>query len=239
MSMRDLTRRSKKVIQMSKMAELAAEQQQSTELIKYHDGIDPFAAYASAMGGTGKLLKFSKGDFTAGESNEEVPPGTKFIANVEDLQIGWNRWEDGKPAEHVLGRLADSFSPPRREALGHTDQTQWKTGTDGNAIDPWQFVNYLPLVRLDDLEQHTFTTSSRGGLNAIGKLCGQFHRLRWKHRGHLPVIALEVGAYQHADYGKIKFPVLKIVDWQPEGGEGAPLPDAPSTGAELNDEIPF
>jgi hypothetical protein len=125
-----------------------------------------------------------------------------------------------------------------RQTLGYTNTAEWEAGADGAPKDPWQFVNYLPLVRLDDGEAYSFTTSSRGGLNAIGKLAGQFARLRWKHRGMVPVVAIEVGSYQHDRYGKIKFPVFRIVDWQPEGGEGAPVPDAPSIADELSDEIP-
>jgi hypothetical protein len=199
----------------------------NTEMIKYSDAGDPFAAYAAAMGGQqGKLLKFSKGDYTAAEDDEDVPIGTQFVAILEELTIGWIRWENGKPVDPILGRLVDKFMPPNRDELGYTNKAEWDADAKGNPQDPWAFVNYLPLIRIDNGEAYTFTTRSRGGLNAIGKLSGQFARQRRKHHGQMPIVALEVGSYPHDDYGRIKFPVLRIVDWREHSDEPRQQPAA-------------
>src|SRR5262249_31529942 len=81
--------------------------------------------------------------------------------------------------------------------------------------DPWQFQNDIVMVAVDGGKLYTFTTSSRGGLNAVGELCKAYGKQVRQHPNKLPVIALDVGSYQHSNrsYGRIKFPVFKIVDW--------------------------
>src|SRR5437868_829437 len=114
----------------------------SSELIQYGEG-DPFAAYATAMSPNtivGKLLKFSKGDYTVGENSEEVRAGTMFVANMDEFLVAWVRWVDGKPAEHVMGRVAEQWVPPPRSKLGSTDKSDWECDKDGKPKDPWQFT---------------------------------------------------------------------------------------------------
>ena len=53
---------------------------------------DPFTAYANAMAPrniVGTLLRFSKGDYLAGEEGAAVPGGTMMTANVGELLVGW------------------------------------------------------------------------------------------------------------------------------------------------------
>jgi hypothetical protein len=175
----------------------------SNQVVQYGKG-DPFAAYAAQMGNA-KLLRFSKGDYTAGEAAEEIPEGTQFVANMDELRIGWICWENSKPVEERMGRIIDGFQTPLRADLGRTETALWEAGPDGPK-DPWQLTNTLPLVKLDDGEEFKFTTSSRGGIGALAKLAGQFARVRAQHPSEWPIIALEVGSYQHETYGKIKFP---------------------------------
>src|SRR5262249_771929 len=131
--------------------------------------VDPFEAYADAVSPrniVGSLLKFSKGDYLAGEDGVLVPAGTTFTANADELRVGWVRWCDGKPVEHIMQRVADGAVPPKREELGDQDQSTWELDSTGQPRDPWQLTNYLPLM--NELgELFTFTTSSRGGLGAI------------------------------------------------------------------------
>jgi hypothetical protein len=72
----------------------------------------------------------------------------------------------------------------------------------GRERDPWQFSNYLilktPGEKGDDA-LFTFTTSSRGGLNAIGELCKAYGKAMRQRPDELPVIALGVGSYQHSN----------------------------------------
>lgn len=163
----------------------------------------------------GKLLKFSKGDFLCGENDDEVEEGTQFVANMDELMVGWIRWADMKPTDQIMGRVAEGYQPPKRHELGDDDKSRWETDEQGHERDPWQFSNYLILKSVDGDELFTFTTSSRGGLNAIGELCKSYGKLMRQKPDEYPVIELGVGSYQHSNkaYGRIKFPTFKIVGW--------------------------
>jgi hypothetical protein len=67
----------------------------------------------------------------------------------------------------------------------------------------------------DEDSLFTFTTSSRGGLNAIGELCKAYGKAMRQRPDEFPIVALKVGSYQHSNkaYGRIKFPILEVVGW--------------------------
>ena len=182
---------------------------------------DPFEAYANAVAPQtiiGKLLRFSKGDYVAGEEGKEITKGSTFTANVDELLAGWVKWSGGKPVEHIMLRVAEGHILPKREALGDDDASRWETDSLGAPRDPWQFTNYLPL--LDERgEIFTFATSSRGGITAIGDLTRRYARHRRAgHRDVHPMIALDVGSYQHQnrEYGRIKYPLFTPMGWAPK-----------------------
>lgn len=184
------------------------------------DDFDPFAAYAAAHGGSrivGSLLKFSKGDYLVGQNGDIMQEGTQLAVNMNELLVGWIKWQDKKPAEQLMGRLADRFVPAKRDALGDTDKSLWETDDDGNPQDPWQFTNYL-LMKMPGIDDQdalfTFTASSHGGIGAITKLCDSYSKLRrMRSPGEMPVIKLGVERYQHKKYGWIKNPEFKITGW--------------------------
>jgi len=178
----------------------------------------------------GRLLRFNKfGEYRAGQDDEEIPCGTKMVAYMNSLCVGYQCWKDGRPAGMAMGPIAEGFVPPKRETLGDLDKSQWETFDDGREKDPWQFTNTIVLALLEDTsELFTFSVSSKGGLNAIAQLALKYgERLRQKP-DEAPVFELQVGSYQHPNrsYGEIRFPILKIIDWIPtkdlpplDGGE--------------------
>jgi hypothetical protein len=178
---------------------------------------DPFSAYASAMKARtidGELLKFSKGDYFAGLDDKPVPIGTRLVAIMDRLKIGFIRWSNNAPGDHIMGFVADNFNPPRRSELGDLDKTLWDTDNNGVPRDPWQFTNHLPFASpYDHSCIYTFATASRGGLKAIGELCREHGRNN--RQGCLPVVLLQVDSYLHHEktYGRIKVPVFKIVGY--------------------------
>src|SRR5262245_14317654 len=111
---------------------------------------DAFEAYANAVAPRtiiGTLLRFSKGDYVAGEEGKEIHLGSIFTANVDELLAGWIKWFGGKPVEHVMVRVAEGVASPKREELGDSDSCRWETDSAGVLPrDPWQFTNYLPLL---------------------------------------------------------------------------------------------
>ena len=185
--------------------------------------VNPFLAYGEAQNQraiVGKLLRFTKGDFLAGQEDEEVPVGTQFVANMDEMLAGWIRWENNRPTDHVMGKVSSGYQPPRRNELGDTDKDAWEVDLAGEPRDPWQFSNYLLLKGTGgDSELYTFTTSSKGGLDALGELCKAYGAAMAQRPDEYPVVALGVNAYDHPNraLGRIKVPVFKIVGWAPKG----------------------
>ncbi len=91
---------------------------------------DPFAAYGDAASTqifVGDLLKCSKGDYYAGQEERPIPLGTRVIANMHELMVGWVKWEDNKPSEQMMGRLIEGHRPAPRKELGDLDKEEWET----------------------------------------------------------------------------------------------------------------
>jgi hypothetical protein len=217
---------------------------------------DPFMAYADAVKPQhilGKLLKHSKGDYTAGEDDESIPAGTKMVAAMDLLTLGYVHWTAGKPDEHRMVLVADGVQPPRRAELGDSDPAQWEKDAKGEPRDSWQLSQYLPMIDQTG-ELFTFSTSSRGGIGALAALARTYARGRAGHPERFPVVELRVDSYQHSNsaYGKIKVPAFKAVGWEAKGTfwqaagmEAAPSPKGGGLGAEtvaedeMSDSIPF
>jgi hypothetical protein len=111
----------------------------------------------------GKLLKFSKGEYLAGQDNEEIAEGTRLVVNMDELMVGFQKWEGGKPADSEMGRVAEGFRPPKRADLGDLDESRWETDDRGQPRDPWQLTNVVVLKAADGDQIYTFATSSKGG----------------------------------------------------------------------------
>ena len=184
-------------------------------------GGNPFAIYGEAAGGgyiVGELLKFSKGDWLAGQENREIADMTKLVAVMDSLVVGWQRWENQRPVAYRMGLLVENFIPPPREELGDSDEALWESDDNGDARDPWQLTNYLQLVDPKNKDTvFTFSSSSKGGLGAVAKLCREYGRISEKeHRDdQYPVVMLSAGSYAHRDrsLGRIKFPQFNIISW--------------------------
>lgn len=183
-----------------------------------------FEQYASDVGATrmirGRMLKCNKGDWLAGEDNAEIPNGTKLVANMDQLLTGWVKWAEGKPDKQIMGLVAEGFQPPPRSTLGDTDESLWEVWADGRPNDPWVKTVYLimkePGVDVEAEEQlFTFTTSSDGGHRCIGDVAAKYGRHMRTNPGEMPIIELGVEVYEHAQYGRIKKPIMKVVGWEP------------------------
>ena len=161
----------------------------------------------------GRLLKFVKGKWETGD--DSVPDGTEFVAHVDQLARGWVRFEDGKVTDRRIGKVADGFIPPKRDELPDNDPTKWvDKDTSGKPRDPWVVQWLLPLISVEAGDLVTFVTGSRGGIDAVRKLCRIYGH---KHRGRLlPIVALRTRSYKHSLYGRIETPDLPVVGWEGE-----------------------
>jgi hypothetical protein len=178
------------------------------------------------------LLKFTKqGEFAVSDV-DNIPDGTRCVAHADEIDLGWVRWADGRPEERRVGRVADTFVPPRREDLGDNDVQLWDLQYDGTRRDPWQFQMSVPVTRLDTQETYRFTVQSKGGLACLGKLTRAYgRRVQDERAPGLPVVELKADSYKHRKYGKIFFPAMIVVGWT--GETGKPL----SLAEEMNDDI--
>jgi hypothetical protein len=164
-----------------------------------------YAEAASCSDIVGTRLKFSKGEYTAEREDEEILEGTELIANLDELKIGWMKWERGKPVDKQMGRPADRYFPPKRADLGDNDPDEWETDDRGRPRDPWQWTNYLLLKEPEGDRLFTFVASSVGGTRAVGKLAGLYGKRLHHEQNEFPLIALKVGSYRHwnREFGKI------------------------------------
>jgi hypothetical protein len=193
-----------------------------TETTALTPAVNPYLQYGKAAAGRnfiGTLLKFNKfGEYVAGQDNEEIALGTKCAGHMSSLFIGWQRWEDGKPVEHIMGAVAEGFVPPLRSTLGYHDKSQWECFDDGREKDPWAFTNTMVLTTIEDEPQvFTFTTTSKGGIGALGKLAMNHGQHQQRRPDEVPVVELRRGSYKHKnrEYGEIRVPIFKIVDRMP------------------------
>lgn len=224
------------------VAKLEAKQQELAN-IGPADYYEEYGRQASSRPIVGKLLKFSKGDYLAGQDNEEFEEGTELVACMDTLQVGWVKWVDSSPVDQRMGLLMEGHKPEKRGELGDSDEDQWEVDEQsGKPRDPWQFANQLILRPLDwsgeDDELYTFVTQSKGGVSAIGNLCKYYGREMRQRPGDYPVIKLEVDSYMHSNkqFGRIKVPLLTPTeDWvakDPVTKRKAPAkPDAKGKGS--------
>jgi len=218
--------------------------------------IDPYDAFADAVAPQhilGKLLKFSKGDWLAGENSEPVQLATTFVAGMHTMMTGWVCWKNFKPVDHIMISVGSRLLPPRRPMLGDNDPSEWETDDRGQKKDPWQLTSYLPLVASGDLGVFTFTGTSKGALDTLGKLSRAYAARRRRHPDELPIVTLGVSGYQHPrrELGYIKVPTFTVTGWEKAerfneamalAGYTAPdtEPEAkPDTNNDMNDDIPF
>jgi len=158
------------------------------------------AAASVLRGSASKLyMKFVRGDFTNGSDLEEVRPGTKFAVNVSAIGRGYRRWQDGQVADQRLVALASGETPIARGELGYLDRDEWDHDESNRPIDPWQIVFEIPLREVGGKwREITLAGGSRGMEKAVRDLLDDYLAIADQKAPELvPVIALQVGRYQH------------------------------------------
>lgn len=184
-------------------------------------GGDPYAAYGAKVGTQGTFLSFQNGEFQAGQDKTELPVGTRLVANMPGLRVGWQRWSGGRVVEDRTQLLTDRIEPASRDTLGYDDESLWerpeptKARPNPDARDPWQLSNILEMADSEG-EVYIFATSGKGAIGAIGRLCKEYGKQYRQRPGLAPIIELGRDSYIHKEYGKQYVPVFTIVDWADE-----------------------
>jgi hypothetical protein len=187
----------------------------------------------------GDLLLFTKfGEWVHGRDRAKLPMGTSLAANMNTLMVGWVCWEDGQITDERMGPVCEGYIPLKRSELGHLDQTQWEHFETGEPKDPCQPSNKLVLVDLETDAFYTYSTTSKGGLGAIGRLCKQYGKHSRMKPDEVPILELGVSSYQHPEFGEVREPVLEVTGWV--AADKLPSIDgASSLGANGGDEPPL
>ena len=165
---------------------------------------------------TGQLLVFTKfGEYKAGQDKLDVPAGTKLVAGIPSLRVGWVKWVGNKPADMRMGLIVEGFAPPLRGDLGDIDEDSWERFDDGRPRDPWQFTNYLQMLDEEDGSIYTFATASKGGLSAVGELCKAYGERIRTSPDDVPIVELGMRSYLHPNksFGEIRTPQFDVVGW--------------------------
>jgi hypothetical protein len=201
---------------------------------RYYDEIAP----ASIVG---RLVKFSKdGQFITADDEQPVPSDAEFAVLADQTMIGWLKFNgDGEAPDREMGLLYDGFVMPLRESLGDLDKSKWEMGLSNEPQDPWQHFIYLVLQNTATQELFTYTTSSKTGRRACGNLLRHYDRMRKTHPDELPRVRLSAGGFEHKDsrVGWVSVPLFVVVGRTPRDGVATPEPT--TTGAFLNDTVPF
>lgn len=204
------------------------------------DDMNFFNSYGNTAAMTtikGQLLKFDKGDWLLGADGSEVSKDKQFTAVMDELMIGWTKWQDNKPVATDMGPLASGFIAAKRNSLGDLDEAEWEKDDKDVPRDPWQFTNTLilrePGTNGEDeaTEVYTFPTSSRGGINFMGELCKKYVTLTKQNGKGYPILTLSMEAYNHPTYGRVKKPVFEVVGWEPKVIEAPKKVEAPKAAA--------
>jgi hypothetical protein len=192
-----------------------------------------FEAYGAQMAMStivGTLIKFNKGDWVTGD-DEDLEENLELVCNMNQLFVGWIKWQDQRPTEHIMGLVVDNYQAPTRNSLGDQNQDDWEVDDQGRARDPWQFSNYIvmkePGMPATEDNLYTFATSSKGGLGALGNLCKVYGKEMRTREGEYPIVRLGSDSYIHREYGRTKIPLLTVVGWEPEAQFEAPASREP------------
>ena len=136
--------------------------------------LSAFDAYTSEASNIQSRKKFKKGVWSDSETGETVPADEAFVVNVRGAWREWIKWVDKEPVDRVVVPISSGKPFPEREELGDLDQELWDTDGNGDPQDPWQEQHGFTMRSLATSEEHVCAFGSKGGINAVAKLVGQF-----------------------------------------------------------------
>jgi len=188
---------------------------------------DGLAKYGASEGNTslGDWLRCNgkTGELTYGSEGTALARGTKAAVLLGLAEAGFIKWADGKPEDQAWQRLVDGPDlKALRQTLGNTDPSEWEEVTlAGLPQDPYRESVKLPLVQWPDGKLFTYSNSSGSGVRAVKRLArgcvAQMRAAPETTAGHVPIVELDVGHWQHSSktVGKIYFLTLEVCDWIP------------------------
>ena len=178
-------------------------------------GVNPWLIASTTLSGgdTKPILRFEKGDWLLGQDKKELKLGTLLLANMAGVEWGWVRWQDSRPTDRRMGLLAEGYQVEPRSALPDQDRDMWDLDDKGYKRDPWQKMIEIP-VRIPDGDELLMAGGSRGWEGCCKALFEAYGKGLKEGRQGTPVIKLGGSHYDHKMYGRVKVPVLELVEWR-------------------------
>lgn len=173
-----------------------------------------------APGGEPIMRLGRDGVWIYGADNVEVEDGSEWAINPLSIRFGYVCW-----------KVIPQGSKAQPELFGKHSRTMMQTPLDvmalqakdseGNDVDhekhPWaEFIgcDMLCVSGEDSGTQSPYEPSSTGGIRAMRELCAKIDAQLDSDPAHpVPVVELASDSYEHKQYGKTYFPVLKVKRW--------------------------
>ena len=177
------------------------------------NAIDSLADRMSVQGV--QFVKFKQGEWLIGK-NQDTFPENKFegVPNLPELAHGWMCWKDGVPVDEHWVKIGTEL-PSKATLPDHGPYSQDNDGWSEN----FRFdIKILAAHGVPEEINAQFTTSSKGGQSAIGRMMKQWV-LDCKNgtaSGGVPVVLFDVDSYQNKKYGgKTMIPIMTISRYVP------------------------
>jgi hypothetical protein len=174
-------------------------------------GLNAYAARAKLRGVDFLRVNGKTGRVAYGVEDTELPADAKLAAVIAGTQVGYIDWDDGEKVEDWIGIAEYNAENMQalRQGFGKLDQALWERNDKGRPVDPIKEAVQLPLLWLDARKPMIFSASSDGGCRAVQSLLKR--ALAEILPGHVPIVEIEVGEYPLKKYGKVFYPVFRVI----------------------------
>src|SRR5215831_4435170 len=102
-------------------------QSETTPVATSQNFFEKYGQAAAGRSWIGDLARFNKfGSYIHGTENIEIPLGSKMAAYMNSFCTGWQRWEDSRVVQQLMGPVGEGYVPPPRSELGFDDRSKWE-----------------------------------------------------------------------------------------------------------------
>jgi hypothetical protein len=206
---------------------------------------------------SGTHIKFIDGVWSV-RNDPTFQPAGPFLCHLADF--GLQFWQGGKVVDCRRREPGVYLYELCKELNSKIPQEQWEINPNtGKAKEPWEFVWYVHLIRMNDGGRFCHinsTTGCRIGVKEIRDNVRTLYALGKRKQNEVPLVKLSSKTFKGQMGPKLR-PFFEIVDWHffgpPPASTPVPAPKTPQIGSsvdpakvgkpltlaeELDDEIP-
>jgi len=190
------------------------------------DALSNIAAFATTSGSHPAYMRYSKGEFTATPDGEVIDEDVEFVPDMSTLARGYTIWKNATVVAEVMAPVASGKRITESDLPDHGPYAENDGPREQTSIE---------FRRVPDGKSYRFSTSSRGGTQALQKLTAEFaNRMKISREPSFPIVNMVSSSYKHERYGKIFVPVFRVVGWTAtaanDGAIEAEIVEAPTKG---------